>query len=332
MVQPAFKKTQNKGKNSGRVLYPKEDYCLFCEELLSNIHRHYEIRHGGEEHVKEMMKAKKNFKKNPSPTNKDEKDRQQTLLKNRGNFKHNLKVLAANSGELHVVRRPESPLDAVHFTPCPDCFGFYNKRDLFKHQCLLKGSGERHLLRRGQNLLDEALNKELVRDINSIAAKVREDVIRQIILSDEVIMGYTKSLMSRHSFSHNNQDDYIRARARDLAKLLLTIRKVQGDPTLSLLGVLKDPINYDILEKSVLELSKNVLELPRRLGTAIRKCLIIVQVKGMKTSDEDLISKARLFDNLMTTVWADNVTSQSLKRQKAAKLKKRVSIINYYYC
>ena len=52
-----------------------------------------------------------------------------------GNFHHNLRVLELKSGQLIVMRRPEVEEECSQddFLPCPDCLGFWKRKDLWRH-------------------------------------------------------------------------------------------------------------------------------------------------------------------------------------------------------
>ena len=93
-VEVAEGKWSNK---SGRKLYRKLHFCPFCDMRLHHIIRHLEKKHSSIPEVKKLIEA---GKKNELKT------RLTALLKNWGNFQHNVVVLKARRGSLMVDRRP----------------------------------------------------------------------------------------------------------------------------------------------------------------------------------------------------------------------------------
>lgn len=56
-----------------------------------------------------------------------------TKLRCAGNFKHNIKILNAGKTDIVVVKRPSKKRTVDKFLPCPHCYGFYLKDELWRH-------------------------------------------------------------------------------------------------------------------------------------------------------------------------------------------------------
>ncbi len=57
-----------------------------------------------------------------------------TLLKNKGNLKYNMKILAEGRTNIIVARAPQSGIiNPADYVPAPCCKGFYLKKGLWRH-------------------------------------------------------------------------------------------------------------------------------------------------------------------------------------------------------
>ena len=295
--------------------------------MLANIHRHYELKHSDEPSVQEIIKLKDDIKKTNNGEQKDnlikKKEKLQALLRNRGNFSHNIKCLKNNQGNLMVVRRPEVPTDASAFLPCPDCLGFYMSSDIFKHSC--PASKEKHQVRhRGEILLSETLKPILGADEDTlkIVREIKDSNLRELIQKDSLILKFCNHLVQKHSSDSTNQDAHIRERTRVLAKFVRHCKNEDGFENHSLTEILSSPLNYDLVARCAQTLSKSAVEMPRKIGHTIRKCLVLLKGIGLRTADEDLIRNVQHFNDLMGTEWTDLVSSKSLKKQHQIKMNK----------
>ena len=86
--------------------------------------------------------------------------------------------------------------------------------------------------------------------------------------------------------------------------------------------ILSSPLNFDTVAKCAQTLSKSAVEMPRKIGHTIRKCLVLLKGIGLRKDDQDLIRNVQHFDGLMMTEWTDLVSSKSLKKQHQRKMNK----------
>ena len=118
-------------EKSKRGSFDKKDVCLYCEKTFINTSfmRHLDALHNEEEEVKILNSMKKGS---------SEKRRYSQLLRNRGNFHHNVQVLQ-KGGELIIAQRPRMTVDVTNilkaFVMCSHCLGFYNRREIWRHMC-----------------------------------------------------------------------------------------------------------------------------------------------------------------------------------------------------
>ena len=113
----------------------KHYYCLFCDRPYIKLKQHLISQHKDTAEVAEML-------------SRPAADLQKYLLRlrNLGNHKHNCKVLRCNKGSLVVAYTPRVSLkNDQTYVPCPYCFGYYEKKQLWKHsknRCLWKPGGQ----------------------------------------------------------------------------------------------------------------------------------------------------------------------------------------------
>ena len=331
MVKPAetLPCQSGRGMIEKRSLYPKDSWCAFCpeERLLANIQRHYELKHNDESLVMDILELKKKIKNVDDVEEKSsltkKKENLQALLRHRGNFKHNVKCLKSNHGNLMVVRRPEIPTDASEYLPCPDCLGFYMSYDMYKHTC--PASIRQELTRRrGEILLSETLKEVQTAsgETMKIVQEIKDSSLRELIMKDALILKFCSHLVQKHSSDSNSQQSMIRERTRVLAKFVRHIRIEEGFENHDLTLILSSPLNFDTVAKCAQTLSKSAVEMPRKIGHTIRKCLVLLKGIGLRKDDQDLIRNVQHFDGLMMTEWTDLVSSKSLKKQHQRKMNK----------
>jgi len=82
----------------GSQRYYKKAVCMYCMEQFTKLVPHLERAHNHQKEVQEMSAL---------PRNSIQRKKKCLLIQNRGNFKHNIKVLKELKGTLKVVRRPK---------------------------------------------------------------------------------------------------------------------------------------------------------------------------------------------------------------------------------
>lgn len=117
---------------------------------------------------------------------KTERDNKMKKIKNLGAFKYNLKVIAAQKGNLIVARRPsKKTFSAKHFLPCLHCYGFYCKKELWRHtkKCPLntnKSCDQHQVISRSQLLLSGGLSSCSFSNEVSIPTELQETVFTKM--------------------------------------------------------------------------------------------------------------------------------------------------------
>merc|ERR1712223_2105355 len=148
----------------------------------------------------------------------DEMQRKLVILRNRGNFGHNIKVLATKKGKLLVVKNPTLIKDVAQFAPCLFCLGFFHLPDIWKHiraSCpynytnpvaqLPNTKVQAHLSARnsnngkascnkyvieGKRLLYSSISPRVSNLCTKVCADLKDDEMSEIIKKDDIILAF----------------------------------------------------------------------------------------------------------------------------------------------
>ena len=124
------------------------------------------------------------------------------LLRSRGDFYHNIKVLQTG-GELKVFRRPleSERVSASSYTPCTSCLGFFLKSELWRHNQNCVANPD--TTRKGRKLIHEssillhggcgAKNQSLW---NNVISTMKNDDITNIVKKDDLILSFGSFLFA----------------------------------------------------------------------------------------------------------------------------------------
>ena len=105
----------------------KRFFCLYCDKPYVKLKQHLMSQHSEACEVAEML------------SKDQDEDMQKHLLRlrNLGNHKHNCDVLTSKIGTLVVAYTPDggsvSVKNAGNYVPCPQCFGYYDRKQLWRH-------------------------------------------------------------------------------------------------------------------------------------------------------------------------------------------------------
>ena len=139
-----FAKVFIKGISKGNAnskhnrVYDSMHACLFCFEMHTNIQSHLERKLCKEEEIKALRELKdKRAKETDEGKIKSLNKKLQSgmaMLRNKGNYLHNMKVLKQKSGELLLSRRSTGTFNLDDYGPCPQCKDWLNRKCALAHQ------------------------------------------------------------------------------------------------------------------------------------------------------------------------------------------------------
>lgn len=274
-----------------------------------------------------------------------ERKKQLERLRLMGNYYHNLKVLDKKSGQLIVVRRPtkHETCDHSDFLPCPNCLGFFRKKELWKHSkiCLFKqssenekkdaeGEGFTRIQEQSKILLWSDLtggdNKELIRVFSSM----RSDEITLVARNDDLIRKYGSFLTDRIGQARRHE---ISQGMRRLARLLLQLNRNKSHSGKE--QTLQDYMRPDLFDAIVCatkELcsfdkskTKEIVGIPSlglKLGHQLKKCLYIQRGQALRKKDNASLQDIENLSKLIETEWNDKISYHALDTLSRRKFNK----------
>ncbi|ESO91855.1 hypothetical protein LOTGIDRAFT_163214 [Lottia gigantea] len=110
----------------GKRKWDKVQACVYCDKCVAKLPRHLEQKHSDEIEVAFALSLPKNSKR---------RKRKWKEITNLGNYKQNTTVIGNGSGSIIPCKRPciGQTVESTDFLPCSSCYGFYKKKDLWRH-------------------------------------------------------------------------------------------------------------------------------------------------------------------------------------------------------
>ncbi|KAI4795630.1 hypothetical protein KUCAC02_029766 [Chaenocephalus aceratus] len=160
------------------------------------------------------------------------KDRKGLLeqLQNKGDFKHNTKVLEEGNGELVTWKQPSGKASVSDYLPCQYCYGMFAKKDLWRHQssCKSKKASETDDKKKTRGRVQSLAARLLPIATSSsgsqeIIKNMRQDDVSFHIRRDSLICRYGDSLYAKHG-RVSAKHQYIAQRMRELGRFMLVVK------------------------------------------------------------------------------------------------------------
>ena len=301
-----------KSDMGGRI-YNKVQCCFFCEKLLKmKISRHMKSVH------------QKEFETYVSQLDCDEQMSLQ-LLKNKGNFFHNVNVLRHKKGELIVVRRPTEKVCYKDYLPCPKCLGFFSRMELWRHKASCEAiptdeSKANEYMVDSKTFLYSSVNMSHKDVLTNVVDCMRKDDLYMAVKNDATILMYGSFIFENKGVNYKHT---ISERMRGLARLVIQLRKETGKES----GCLTDFIAPNFFE-AILSATKTVCgygfnkendkitkipSLALKLGHALKRCAVLKQGMGLSKQDPSLIKSAKEFMTLFGIHWTNSISSTALR-------------------
>ncbi|KAL5005605.1 hypothetical protein ScPMuIL_016763 [Solemya velum] len=317
-------------RNSKQIrIWDKKNVCVYCNKLYAKLPRHLEQKHREELEVASALSF---------PKNSENRKLKWQELRNRGNFSHNRQVLSDNSGIIIPSKRPSkySDVTVADFLPCPSCFAFLRKKDLWRHdqvckqKCDPKKASENTAGRRHQ--ISGATLLPLASDVNtqfktSILNNLTNDLVSLAIRNDCTILKYGARLFTKFS-SNPHQYSYVRQKLRELGRFLLKMREINKQVT-SLSECCNPQLFNQVIEAVKLasnfddeSSSYDVPSLALKLGHSLKKCATIIKSTAIIDGNNVKKQEASDFLQLCSSEWHTSVSCQALQTLTNRKLNK----------
>lgn len=283
-------KSCTKRKDNKRA-WDKKHYCLYCGESNLKMARHLQRKHIDVRDVAYAFSF---------PLGSQERNVLLEQLRNKGDFKHNTKVLEKGSGELITWKQPSDKASAKDNLPCTFCFGMFAKKDLWRLQssCRSKKSCVSEdkkctrgaVQRRAARLLPISATSN---ECQSIINNMRQDDVSFHIRSDSLICKYGESLYAKHG-RVKSRHQYIAQRMRELG----VPSKFQF-----VISVVKRLTDFSPNENEYGKPSKAV-----KIGFCLKGAVEVLIGQTLMNDDDSSEKAAKKFLELLQKNWQTNVS------------------------
>ncbi|XP_067277870.1 uncharacterized protein [Pseudorasbora parva] len=303
-----------------RNRYRKKQYCVYCQKPYSKIARHLEFVHRNESEVAKAFSFDKRSK---------ERRVRLRLLKSRGNFAHNVAVSKAGNGEMVACRRPKEVKSAYDFAHCIHCQGLYDRKTLWRHNqtCPQNLQNKNRTIRQKkvQTISNLTLPSpvDVTRSLWTIAGEMVNDEVSNVVRNDRYILLLGQQMYNRLK-SYSGRNNYIRQKMREVARLLITARKLT---TIRKMEDFIKPGNFPHVIKAVRVVAgfseeTNTYKTPSlalKLGHSLVKIANFVESNARMLGRYGAIESACNFRRLYESKWNEEVSAAALTPPGEAK-------------
>jgi len=217
-------------KKHNRV-YNSYQYCAPCKIKVSNFAQHLSRnsnKHHAHASVPEITALREE-------ENEALKKKLQSLLRGKFNHAFNMKTIKKGRGEILLERRPVTDFQLKNYGPCPNCFFWYAKKLLKKHQkkCISESDVSQSIgdLTTRSECLSEQLrpiaSKKLVKEVFS---KMILDEVSHVVKGDTLIIQLGNQWLEKNVGNILKRGVYTSQIVRLVGRFLLNLRKIKPIP------------------------------------------------------------------------------------------------------
>ena len=293
----------------------RKHVCVFCGVQQAKLKRHIMSKHSDEKEAIPLINAS------------SQKQAQSELekLRNAGNHKNNIEVIQSGSGEIVIKRRKRTMTTMDSVVPCVKCLGWYAKKDLWRHKCIKKDQQsvpKRKAVQEGSLLIPQA---SVNSNYNEILEAMKKDNIYLICKNDDTIRLLGQRETNKNGYDRDRHG-YIRNRLRELARLLIELRKLPGCKSSGLSDFLKPSRFSDVVNatKAIAEYSPStgkygIPSLAMKIGHSLMRCCILLKAKSLEENDVVLRETSQQYKEVHEIRWEQEISthaSRTLCQQK----------------
>ncbi|KAL3870155.1 hypothetical protein ACJMK2_038238, partial [Sinanodonta woodiana] len=286
-------------KECGNRIYDKVLACLYCGKLL----KHRIVEHLNAKHCNETEVAKALAKSGKLRAHAIEN------IKHMGNYKHNIKVINLQNGNLIVAKR--SATDQNYDQSC-------------KFKCPNATGNETSMQARSKLLLSSTVESRC-KNLSPILDSMHNDEVYGFLKNDNLILSFGKILFEKLGIRRKHN---ISQRMRQLARITISLEPkcdqladiICGKQFDNVVNATNTLCNKTQNNEKVFVFEKPGLAL--RLGHNLMKCAQIKRGNALRNDDESGYKEASRFLELMDAEWADKFSSIALTTLKTNKFNK----------
>lgn len=300
-----------------------KNYCYICGKPQSKLVRHLKT-HKDEVEVAQALSL---------PVHSKERKAMLQKLRNKGNFQHNTDVLQCGEGALKIKRAPKRKCDSKQFVHCMYCKGMFVRRDLWRHlrRCSSKpaadseNQGRRRVLGLA-SMAESSFSQHISQGVWKLLGVMKQDDISAVVKNDLSILQLAQSFFNKHGHDPT-KFEYIRQKLREVARLLLTLRR---EFSIYSLEEAVKPANFHRLIRAVQMVSGYDDEshcyqspsLALKLGHSLNKICEIIHCRALMSEDKELIASTETFRKLYSSKWSEMISHTALVTLNEAKFNK----------
>ncbi|XP_006814230.1 uncharacterized protein LOC102801744 [Saccoglossus kowalevskii] len=323
-VNPFSVQVQTTNNSNRKRKWDKFPYCVYCMNKYPKLPRHFENKHSTEKDVVYALSFRKGSTERKILWQK---------LANKGNHAHNVEILKDGYGYIIPYRRPSFTVPVSQYLPCPECLGWFIRAELYKHNkiCpvkLFENATPKLIHRRIQQVAGMLLpHSDNVTEgmADRVLSRMTQDEVTVIARNDYLIIEFgSREYMKVGTESAKIQ--YVKQKMRELAKLLIELRKISKKNASSLKEYIH-PSKFEIVIQATQQLADYNLDdrvlgkpsLALKLGHSLKKCTTICMAEAIKNEDSINELAAKKFLKLCEIQWAQSMSSHALNTMNKKK-------------
>ncbi|XP_049340191.1 uncharacterized protein LOC111192507 isoform X2 [Astyanax mexicanus] len=302
-------------------MWDKKHFCLYCKKPNTKIARHLERKHCNEIDVARALSFPKGSKQRAALLEE---------IRNKGDFEHNIEVLENGDGQLITWRQPEANARPNDYLPCPQCWGFFVKTDLWKHQISCRVRQVKNM-KKTKRIQLHASRLVPVSSSSSgckaVLQSMQQDDVSICVRNDPLICKFGDVLFEKHGHQ-KFQHSYIGQKMRELGRFLIAAREI--DKSIHSLQDLLMPAKFQTVVNATrtisgFKASQNEYKTPSlacKIGYSLKKAAGILVGESLITGNTSTERDAKTFIEVMETQWNTYVSGRALNTLKTAKWNK----------
>ena len=232
-------------------------------------------------------------------------------------------------GELFVKYRPSNPgTNVEEFSPCPNCFEYFKRTDLWRHKCQLKPKGSHGMrIATASKLLLPNQAGGGSEHMHVVLSAMRSDLISRIVKSDSTICLFDENLCDKHAQDPDHHN-YNRQKLHELGCMVEDLRIKDDSPDKFFKDFIK-PSYYRMVVMACKSVSgfKSIFNkygtpsLALKLGHSLRKCAKLLLGQAIEHPNKEQQVMAGEFMKLLEINWGDDISSNAIRTLNEAKTK-----------
>ena len=212
----------------------RKDFCFFCKSYVRNtsFSRHLERNHSDQHEVQNILKL---------PEKTKERRRALKLLRQKGNFAHNKRILKLGRGTLKVAHRPKKKIEVQRsktYRCCKSCLAFVSKKEFWRHSC------PSNIYHSSSVSCNSLLHSNP--SVSKFLDRLRDGDIASTIKQDSLIMRYVKREIC---FKGEKCFEALSNQVRNVASFLLHMRSATDILSLNITQVLTPEMFNELMKE-----------------------------------------------------------------------------------